>query len=59
MNELQNKLRNLKLKKAMLLSNIESLSAVDESLFTQLGKVVAEIAKVEKEMIRKTENIIG
>lgn len=59
MNELQNKLRTLKLKKAMLLSNIESLSAVDESLFTQLGKVVAEIAKVEKEMIRKTENIIG
>jgi diadenosine tetraphosphate (Ap4A) HIT family hydrolase len=57
MNELQNKLRTLKLKKAMLLSNIEALSEVDESLFTQLGKVVAEIAKVEKEIFRKTENI--
>lgn len=58
MNELKNKLRNLKLKKAMLLSNIESLSEVDESLFTQLGKVVAEISKVDKQLLRATENII-
>lgn len=43
MNELENKLRNLKLKKAMLFSNIESLSEVDNILFMQLGKVVAEI----------------
>lgn len=59
MNELKNKLRNLKLKKAMLLSDIESLSEVDESVFTKLGKVVAEIWQVNKEIIRKTENIIG
>jgi hypothetical protein len=58
MNELENKLRTLKLKKAMLLSNIESLSEVDESLFTQLGKVVAEISKVDKQILRATENII-
>ena len=58
MNELKNKLRTLKLKKAMLLSNIESLSEVDESLFTQLGKVVAEISKVDKQLLRATENPI-
>lgn len=57
MNELENKLQTLKLKKAMLLSNIEALSEVDESVYTQLGKVVAEISKVIKEILRKTKNI--
>jgi len=56
MNELENKLRTLKLKKAMLLSNIESLSKVDESLFTQLGKAVAEISKLKKQLLRTVEN---
>jgi hypothetical protein len=56
MNELENKLRNLKLKKAMLFANIESLSEIDDSLFTQFGKVEAEILKVEKEIVRKIEN---
>ena len=58
MNELKNKLQTLKLKKAMLISDIESLSEVDESVFTKLGKVVAEIWQVDKEIIRKTENNI-
>lgn len=58
MNELENKLRTLKLKKAMLLTNIESLSEVDESLFTQLGKVVAEISKLDKQLLRTTKNNI-
>ena len=58
MTELENKLRTLKLKKAMLLSNIESLSEVEESVFTQLGKIVAEISKLEKQIIRQTKNII-
>lgn len=58
MNELKNKILNLKLKKAMLLSDIESLSEVGENLFTQLGKVVAEISKAEKQLLRETENII-
>lgn len=56
MNELDNKLRNLKVKKAMLFANIESLSEIDDSLFTQFGKVEAEILKVEKEIVRKIEN---
>ena len=56
MNELENKLRSLKLKKALLFSNIESLSEVDETVFTQLGKVVAEISRIKKELIRNVEN---
>ena len=59
MNELKNKLCTLKLKKAMLLSNIESLSEVEETVFTQLGKVVAEISKIEKQIVRATENLIS
>lgn len=56
MNELENKLRTLKLKKAMLFSNIEMLSEVNESTFTEFGKVEAEILKTEKQIVRKTEN---
>jgi len=58
MNELENKLRTLKLKKAMLFSNIEMLSEVNESTFTEFGKVEAEILKTEKQIVRKTENLI-
>lgn len=53
---LENKLRGLKLQKALLFSQIESLSEVDETLFTQLGKVQAEIMKVEKQLVRDVEN---
>ena len=56
MNDLDNKLRGLKLKKALLLSDIESLSEVDETLFTQLGKAAAEISKVEKLLVRTVED---
>ena len=58
MNELENKLRTLKLKKAMLFSNIEMLSEVNESTFTEFGKLEAEIMKLEKQLVRKTENLI-
>lgn len=54
---MENKLSTLKLKKALLFANIESLSEIDDSLFTQFGKVEAEILKLEKEIVRKTENI--
>ena len=56
MNELENKLRSLKLRKAIIYSNIESLSVVDESLFAQFGKNEAEILKVKKQIVRATEN---
>ena len=52
------KLRTLKLKKAMLFSNIEMLSEVNESAFTKFGKLEAEIMKLEKQLVRKTENLI-
>lgn len=51
-----NTLRTLKLKKAMLLNDIDSLSTVDDSVYSQLGKVVSEISKKEKELNRETEN---
>lgn len=52
------KLRTLKLRKARLFANIEMLSEVNESTFTEFGKLEAEIMKLEKEIIRETENII-
>lgn len=58
MSELQNKLRSLKLKKALLFSNIEMLSEVNESTFTEFGKVETEILKIEKQIVRKTENLL-
>lgn len=56
MNELENTLRTLKLKKAMLFYDIESLSTVNDSMYLTFGKVEAEILKLEKEIIRKTKN---
>jgi chromosome segregation ATPase len=56
MKELEEKLRTLKLRKARLFLNIEMLSEVNDSTFTQFGKLQAEIMKLEKEILRKTEN---
>lgn len=56
MNELQNKLSSLKLKKTLVLADIESLSEVDESVFTKLGKLIAEISKIEKQIVRQTKS---
>lgn len=55
---MEEKLRSLKLKKARLFSNIEMLSEVNECTFTEFGKLEAEIMKLEKQIIRKTENLI-
>jgi hypothetical protein len=49
-------LRILKLKKARLWSDIESLSEVSDLLFLNFGKTVAEIMKLEKNIVRQTEN---
>jgi hypothetical protein len=59
MSDLKNKIKTLKLKRAMLLNDIESLSTVDDSMYLQLGKVVSEVSKKEKELNRQTENIIN
>ena len=58
MNEIRNKLRTLNLKKALILSDIETLSEVEGTVFLQLGKVVAEISKLEKQITRQSENNI-
>jgi hypothetical protein len=57
--ENQIKLNNLNLKKNRLLSEIEMLSTVDSSMFTNLGRTVSEIHRIEKEIVRSTENIIN
>lgn len=56
MQELQEKLRGLKLKKARLWEEIQSLAVVSELMFTKFGKTEAEILKLEKEIVSKTEN---
>jgi len=58
MKELEAKLRALKLKKARLFSDIEMLSEVNENTFTQFGKVAFEVMKLEKEIVRQTQNDI-
>lgn len=56
MKELEEKLRTLKLKKARLWSEIESLSQVSELMFLNFGKTEAEIMKLEKEVVRESKN---
>jgi hypothetical protein len=53
---MQEKLRLLKLKKARLWSDIESLSEVNDSTYLAFGKTQAEIMKLEKEIVRDTVN---
>jgi len=50
------KLRTLKLRKARLFANIEMLSTVNESTFTEFGKLEAEIMKLEKQIVRDIKN---
>ena len=53
---MEEKLRILKLKKARLWSDIESLSEVSDSMFLSFGKTQAEIMKLEKEIVRQSIN---
>ena len=53
---MQEKLRILKLKKARLWSDIESLSEVNDSTYLQFGKTQAEIMKLEKDLVRDIKN---
>lgn len=53
---MEEKLRILKLKKARLWSDIESLSEVNDSTYLAFGKTQAEIMKLEKDIVRQTEN---
>ena len=49
---MQEKLRILKLKKARLWSDIESLSEVSDAMYLASGKTQAEIMKLEKDLVR-------
>lgn len=53
---LEEKLRVLKLKKARLWEEMQSLASVSDLMFTKFGKTEAEIMKLEKEIVRQTEN---
>jgi hypothetical protein len=53
---MEEKLRTLKLKKAMLWEQIQSLSTVSDSMFINFGKTEAEIMQLEKQIIQNTKN---
>lgn len=53
---MEEKLRILKLKKARLWADIESLAQVNDSAYLAFGKKEAEIMKLEKEIIRQAKN---
>jgi len=53
---MEGKLRTLQLKKANLLLQMESLSSVNESAYTQLGKVEFELKQTEKQIVRESKN---
>lgn len=53
---MEEKLRMLKLKKARLWEEIQSLSTVSDSMLLNFGKTEAEIMKLEQQKIRETEN---
>ena len=56
---LELKLRDLRLKKALIFDKIESVLEVEESLFLELGKIEAELLMVQKKIIRATLNPLG
>ncbi|UOX32426.1 hypothetical protein LXD69_10215 [Flavobacterium sediminilitoris] len=53
---MEQKLSNLRIKKATLFSHIEMMSTVSDTLFRDFGKVCAEIMQIEKQMVRETKN---
>lgn len=55
---MQEKLNSLMLKKARLLSEIEMLSEVSDLMYRNLGKVIAEIHLLKKQILRETENLL-
>ena len=55
---MEDKIHNLRLKKARLFSQIEMLAEVSDNMFREFGKVCAEIMLLEKESTRNSKNII-
>lgn len=56
MSDLAQRIQELKVKKARQFLEIESLSVVSDIAFLKFGKTVAELMKLEKELVRETQN---
>jgi hypothetical protein len=54
---MEEKLRNLEQKKAILFSNIEMLSSVSVSMYIDFGRVCSEIMMLKKQINREVKNI--
>ena len=53
---LSEQILSLKIKKARIFLEIEMLSVVNDSVYTNFGKTVAEIMKLEKQQLREINN---
>ena len=56
---MEERLRILKLRKARLWSEIESLATVSDLMFQNFGKVEAEIMQLERKLIQNTKKDIN
>jgi hypothetical protein len=54
---MEEKLQDLRFKRAALFCKIESQPKVSKSLFSKFGKVCAEIILLEKKIVRETAEI--
>lgn len=59
MSDFKNILRGLKLKKALLLSEIDPAILSNYDQFFRLGKIEYEISITEREIVREAENLFG
>lgn len=53
---MEEELRNLKLTKARIFSDMEMLSSCSDKIYTELGRVQAKIMILEKKLLRETTN---
>lgn len=56
MSEIEQRIQELKEKKARQFFEIESLSVVNDTAFLKFGKTVAEIMLLEKQLVRESQN---
>ncbi|WP_289659526.1 hypothetical protein [Flavobacterium panacagri] len=53
---LEEDITRLKIRKALILGEIEMLSFVNDSVYTRFGKIEAELLIKEKQLLREKEN---
>jgi hypothetical protein len=54
---MEEELRNLELKKALLFSDIESLSSVSDLAYKNFGKICLDIMLLKKKITNEVKNI--